>query len=103
MTQHSDRDDVVHPAAMQPWTTEKWREDARCAETDPELFFPDKGGSTSEAKAICRGCLVRAECLIAALDNHEVHGIWGGLSPRERKTLARKHGIEFEHRKGIAA
>ncbi len=66
---------------------EPWRLDALCAETDPEAFFPEKGGSTREAKRVCTGCTVRAECLEFALANDERFGIWGGLSERERRRL----------------
>jgi WhiB family redox-sensing transcriptional regulator len=66
---------------------EPWRMDALCAETDPEAFFPEKGGSTREAKRVCTGCTVRAECLEFALANDERFGIWGGLSERERRRL----------------
>ena len=66
-----------------------WQEQALCAQTDPEAFFPEKGGSTREAKRICSGCEVRAECLEYALANDERFGIWGGLSERERRRLRR--------------
>ncbi|MGY1690748.1 WhiB family transcriptional regulator [Geodermatophilus sp. SYSU D00697] len=61
--------------------------DALCAETDPEAFFPEKGGSTREAKRVCAGCPVRSQCLEFALANDERFGIWGGLSERERRRL----------------
>ena len=64
-----------------------WQERALCAQTDPEAFFPEKGGSTREAKKVCTGCEVRAECLEYALENDERFGIWGGLSERERRKL----------------
>lgn len=64
-----------------------WTEDALCAQIDSEIFFPEKGGSTREAKAMCRRCPVAAECLDYALANNEQHGIWGGLSPRHRRHL----------------
>lgn len=66
-----------------------WQADALCAQTDPEAFFPEKGGSTREAKRICEDCEVRAECLQYALENDERFGIWGGLSERERRKLRR--------------
>ena len=50
-----------------------------CAQTDPEAFFPEKGGSTREAKKVCLSCDVRAECLEYALGHDERFGIWGGL------------------------
>jgi WhiB family redox-sensing transcriptional regulator len=64
-----------------------WQGDALCAQTDPEAFFPEKGGSTRDAKRICSGCEVKAQCLEYALANDERFGIWGGLSERERRKL----------------
>jgi WhiB family redox-sensing transcriptional regulator len=68
----------------------EWQERALCSQTDPEAFYPEKGGSTREAKRICSRCEVRADCLKAALDGDERFGIWGGLSERERRKLKRK-------------
>ena len=67
-----------------------WQGDALCAQTDPEAFFPEKGGSTRDAKKICGSCEVRGECLDYALQNDERFGIWGGLSERERRKLRRR-------------
>ncbi len=69
---------------------QEWQDRALCAQTDPEAFFPEKGGSTREAKRICAGCEVRAECLEYALAQDERFGIWGGLSERERRKLKRR-------------
>jgi WhiB family redox-sensing transcriptional regulator len=66
-----------------------WQTDALCAQTDPEAFFPEKGGSTRDAKKICTTCEVKAQCLDYALSNDERFGIWGGLSERERRRLRR--------------
>ncbi|GEM_PF-1515863 len=67
-----------------------WQKDAVCQQVDPEVFFPEKGGSTRDAKSICSGCEVKAECLNYALQNDERFGIWGGLSERERRRLRRR-------------
>ncbi len=67
-----------------------WQVDALCAQTDPEAFFPEKGGSTRDAKRVCSSCEVRSECLEYALQNDERFGIWGGLSERERRRLRRR-------------
>lgn len=67
-----------------------WQERALCAQTDPEAFFPEKGGSTREAKRVCATCEVRQECLEYALEHDERFGIWGGLSERERRKLKRR-------------
>lgn len=64
-----------------------WRARALCAQTDPEVFYPEKGGSTREAKAICRACPVQQGCLEYALDSEERFGIWGGKSERERRKI----------------
>jgi len=62
-----------------------------CArKTDPEAFFPEKGGSTREAKKVCLSCSVRDDCLEYALGHDERFGIWGGLSERERRRLKKR-------------
>ncbi len=67
-----------------------WQTDSLCAQTDPEAFFPEKGGSTRDAKKICASCEVRNQCLEYALKNDERFGIWGGLSERERRKLRKR-------------
>ncbi len=67
-----------------------WQDRALCSQTDPEAFFPEKGGSTREAKRVCLGCEVRTECLEYALTHDERFGIWGGLSERERRRVKRE-------------
>ncbi|MDE2591791.1 MAG: WhiB family transcriptional regulator [Actinomycetales bacterium] len=67
-----------------------WQADAICSQTDPEAFFPEKGGSTRDAKRICAGCDVKQQCLEYALANDERFGIWGGLSERERRKLKKR-------------
>ena len=67
-----------------------WQERSLCAQTDPEAFFPEKGGSTREAKRVCASCDVRVECLEYALENDERFGIWGGMSERERRRLKKQ-------------
>lgn len=84
--------DAGFDALVDNGAEEQWQERALCAQTDPEAFFPEKGGSTREAKRICMGCEVRDECLEYALANDERFGIWGGLSERERRRLKRGIG-----------
>ncbi len=69
-----------------------WQTDALCAQTDPEAFFPEKGGSTRDAKKVCGSCLVKFECLEYALQKDERFGIWGGMSERERRRLRKRAG-----------
>ncbi len=64
-----------------------WQKDSLCRQTDPEAFFPEKGGSTSMAKKVCSICEVKVECLEYALENDERFGVWGGLSERQRSKL----------------
>lgn len=64
-----------------------WMKSAACAQTDPDAFFPEKGQNAGDAKMVCSRCEVRAECLELALATAEPHGIWGGLSERERRLL----------------
>jgi WhiB family redox-sensing transcriptional regulator len=80
---------VRRPAAVEDDAL-AWQTDALCAQTDPEAFFPEKGGSTRDAKRICTSCEVRSQCLEYALQNDERFGIWGGLSERERRRLKRR-------------
>ncbi|WP_406089363.1 WhiB family transcriptional regulator [Streptomyces sp. NBC_01013] len=74
---------------------ENWRTNAACRDEDPDLFFPI--GSTGpalvqaeDAKAVCRGCPVRKECLRWALENSQDAGVWGGLDETERRALKRR-------------
>ena len=86
---------------------EHWTEDARCSKIeDPDIFFPPRDKElykkiASEAKVYCLGangkdpCPVRANCLWTAIRDDEQHGIWGGLSHRERNALIRKWHRNF--------
>ncbi|MGH4000389.1 MAG: WhiB family transcriptional regulator [Pseudonocardiaceae bacterium] len=67
---------------------------AHAAQTDPDGFYPEKGGSTREAKATCMRCEVRAECLEAALDRRERYGIWGGVSERDRCKMLKQRDAQ---------
>jgi WhiB family redox-sensing transcriptional regulator len=69
-----------------------WQEQALCAQTGSEFFFPEPGSSVREAKRICELCESRAACLAYALDNDERFGVWGGLSEKERMQLRRTEG-----------
>ncbi len=68
----------------------RWQEQGNCLGVDPDLFFPERGASTKEAKEVCMGCVVRLECLEFALETNEKFGIWGGLSERQRRRLRRQ-------------
>ena len=77
-----------HHNASFAFIDQPWVDEALCAQTDPEAFFPEKGGSTRIAKATCARCFVQAECLDWALTTNERFGIWGGLSERERRAIS---------------
>ena len=85
----------------------EWRNSARCSGTDTDIFYPprDRNLYTSianSAKKFCYGengkspCPVRRECLWAAVSSDEPHGIWGGLSHRERNALVRVWRRKFK-------
>jgi WhiB family transcriptional regulator, redox-sensing transcriptional regulator len=85
---------------------EGWRDLARC-QTDNAVHFyapshferkPEKDRRESQARALCRACAVRAECLAESLRSAESHGIWGGLNELERKRLLRRYAAEREAR-----
>jgi len=61
----------------------------KCREYPSEVFFPITGADTIIAQRICAECVVVSECLEYALDNHIEHGVWGGMSERERRGLQR--------------
>ena len=66
-----------------------WVDRAACAGTDHRLFFGLTDRLVTEARAVCAGCPVQAECLSYAMDNEEQFGVWGGLTVRERRALRR--------------
>jgi WhiB family redox-sensing transcriptional regulator len=70
---------------------EDWREDAACVQHAGTVdFFPERGASVREAKAVCAACAVRTPCLEYAMRWNHLSGVWGGLSERERRLLRRR-------------
>lgn len=63
-----------------------WRESALCAQTDPELWFPEKGRGAAAARAICTSCEVREPCMEWAVAHGE-SGIWGSTNEDQRRAL----------------
>lgn len=66
----------------------EWMESASCRQTDAEVFYPEGGKSANPARAICARCDVRERCLEWAIDHHETDGVWGGMTPIERRVHA---------------
>lgn len=83
---------IVAPSSNPRW----WRKHAACLGLDPNMFIPVKTGGCHdyrEAREVCKRCAVTAECLAYALDTNERMGMWGGLSPKERRQLRREKRI----------
>jgi WhiB family redox-sensing transcriptional regulator len=89
-----ERDAVQFPDGG-PFTPAPWMAEANCLGMGVDLFFPERGGcgagETANAKDVCRGCVVRVECLEAGMD--EKFGMWGGMTPRERRRLRMKRTV----------
>lgn len=76
--------DLLHTA-----DTQAWMRDSLCAQAGPgfadEFLFPEEGHYLPRAIAICRACPVRRECLQWAIDTNQKFGVWGGLTPNQRR------------------
>ena len=70
-------------------TMPAWMDDALCAQVDTELFFPEQGKSSREARKVCRSCPVKKECLEWSLKTGQRFGVWGGMSERQRRKMRR--------------
>lgn len=84
--------------------------DGSCVGQDTNIWFPKADDQKSptykesyrraranSAKAIeiCNSCARRVQCLDYAL-HHEMHGIWGGKTEREREILRSRMGIKIQ-------
>lgn len=78
---------------VDPVRDTSWRMSAVCAQVDPEIFFPEKGGSAAPAKRICLGCPVKEACKQFAIATNQTHGIWGATLPQERAAIRRELGL----------
>jgi hypothetical protein len=79
-------------AALRLWEpVGPWVEDAACASVDPELWYPDQGEGRADAYRaavkICGTCPVQDPCLDYAMRVQELHGVWGGTTPKQRKII----------------
>ena len=68
-----------------------WHAEAACQGWDTNLFFQETRGPANyrTVKALCLTCPVTEQCLAAGL--HEEFGVWGGLTPNERRKMRRLH------------
>lgn len=70
-----------------------WAAQAACAGVDPDSLFV-RGSAQRQARQMCLSCMVRIECLADALTSNTMFGVWGGLTERERRALARRYPNE---------
>ena len=79
------------PEFQAPTPPGPWIEHAACVGVDPNIFFPEQGvQDNSKARAICASCPVKRQCGDYAVDEYIVHGIWGGMSEKERRPIRRQ-------------
>ncbi len=97
MTQNEAQSEMVQEfASLMGQPEDGWQKLANCRGVNPNLFYPERGVSTSQAKAVCGGCQVQDECLEYAVQRGEKFGIWGGLSERERRKIRKERKIQIE-------
>lgn len=82
----------VQPSPTDGPPMPRFGEDALCRQTDPDIFFPPKGGSVIEAKAVCGHCDYLLECRAWAIA-YNIPGIWGATTGAERRRIRRTAGI----------
>jgi len=70
-----------------------WQIQANCMGVDPDLFFPDEVRRRREAKEVCRGCVVREDCLEYAWPTARIRHL-GGMSERERRRVRRARALQ---------
>ena len=66
-----------------------------CADVPDVTFFPHDEIGVERAKRICKGCPVLQQCLEYALVNREEHGVWGGVSEKERRRLQKQRNFRY--------
>ena len=74
-----------------------------CHSSDPDLYFSEDELQVAEAKSLCGGCPVRAQCLEGALSRQEPAGVWGGELFEDGRIIAKKRKAGRPSLKEIAA
>jgi WhiB family redox-sensing transcriptional regulator len=80
-----------------------WTENALCKGVHHIQFFSEEIREIKNAKIMCSQCQVASNCLVQAIKNQEIYGVWGGLSQRERRKYHRlyKEAINLDIAKEI--
>ena len=86
-----------------PFEHAAWTKDAACRGMDPALFFPERGQNPTEAKRICAGCPVKAQCTQLADNNYERHGVWGGEVVADKRRGPRIYPLQHGTAGGYTA
>ena len=63
-----------------------WHAEALCAQSDPDAWYPDREPAAAVLR-VCAACPVRPDCLGQALADAEMHGVWGGTTPAQRRQM----------------
>jgi WhiB family redox-sensing transcriptional regulator len=86
----------LYPSQFEPWMRE-----AACKGSNNNAFFPERGAPSrnivAEARKVCDTCSVKQECLDYAIANHEVHGVWGGMTKVERRAYSKQQKFQKAH------
>lgn len=85
--------DPVPAVASTPAAGTDWMDGALCAQVDLDIFFPnkgDEGGQLFLARTVCKHCDVREACLEYAMQTGDTFGVYGGMTPNQRRRLARE-------------
>lgn len=67
----------------------------RRSDIDPDALYVT-GRAQHQAARICHACPIRLPCLREALENREEHGVWGGMTARQRRQLLHQHPTDWD-------
>jgi WhiB family redox-sensing transcriptional regulator len=99
-------DAIYHSA---DWAELGWHEDAKCRGMDTDLFYyphlirgPQRRAYAARAKAICKDCPVKLQCLKDAIDRDDRSSIQGGASPEDRGVISSETSPNWSLEKVLA-